>query len=259
MKQEITPALFVSHGSPMNAIAQNAYTQDLNKIGKSLQHVKAVLVISAHWETNGLFVTGSENLPTYHDFRGFPDELHAVQYPVKGATDLIPELEKLIGEEVKVDTKRGLDHGAWSMLVHLFPEGKIPVLQLSLDRNRTFAQHLELAKKLMPLREQNVLILASGNMTHNFSHLNFGNMDAKPFDWAIQFDELVKTAFLKNDPETLVNIEQTGQLYRINHPSADHYIPLLYLMGVREPGDRVEFPHMSWQYGTMSMRHILLN
>ena len=192
-----TPALFLSHGSPMNAILQNEYTKDLKKIGQDLRSISTILVISAHWETNGLYVTDSETLNTYHDFRGFPEELFALQYPVKAALNLIPEIEKLTGEEIKRETKRGLDHGAWSMLTHLFPKKNIPVLQLSLDKNRTFAEHLALAKKLAPLREQNVLILASGNITHNFSHANFSDENAKPFEWAVQFDELIRNAFLK--------------------------------------------------------------
>jgi len=257
-QKQIVPALFVSHGSPMNAIAQNAYTADLNKIGDAFKNVSAVLVISAHWETDGIYVTASEDLETYHDFRGFPQELFDAKYPVKGALDLIPELEELTGERIMQDTKRGLDHGAWSMLLHLFPEKKIPVLQMSLDRNRSFEEHLELAKKLAPLREKNVLILASGNLTHNFSHLNFSNENAKPYEWAVEFDELIKKAFLNNDSSALVHIKETGQLFRLNHPSDDHYIPLLYLMGLKRADDKVEFPHMSWQFGTMSMRHILL-
>ena len=258
-EKHITPALFVSHGSPMNAIAENAYSNDLRKIGEQLENVSAIVVISAHWETNGIFVTSSETLSTYHDFRGFPNELFSVEYPVKGALELIPVIEKLIGEPLQRDSKRGLDHGAWSMLLHLFPKGTIPVLQVSLDRNKTFQQHYELAKKLAPLREQNVLLLMSGNLTHNFSHVNFSDMDAKPLDWALKFDTTVKEAFINNDVKTLVNIEKTSDVYRINHPSDDHYIPLLYLMGVRNENDTVTFPHMSWQYATMSMRHILLN
>jgi 4,5-DOPA dioxygenase extradiol len=257
--EHITPSLFLSHGSPMNAIEHNVYTQDLKKIGNELKNVNAVLVISAHWETNGIYITDSEKLSTYHDFGGFPKELFAVEYPAKGALHLIPEIEKLIGEPLKRETKRGLDHGAWSMLVHLFPEANIPVLQLSLDHNKSFEQHYRLAKKLAPLREQNVLILMSGNVTHNFSHINFKNIDAKPLDWALKFDEIIKNAFLNNDAEALVNIKKTSDVYSINHPSDDHYIPLLYLMGVKNPIDKVTFPHMSWQYGTMSMRHILLN
>lgn len=257
--QNLTPALFVSHGSPMNAIMNNKYTEDLQKIGSQLKTVKAILVISAHWETNGLFVTASETLSTYHDFRGFPDELFAVQYPVKAALDLIPEIEKLTGEKINSDTKRGLDHGAWSMLTHLFPEKDIPVLQLSLDRTKTFEEHLELAKKLAPLREQNILILASGNITHNFSHADMRNMDAKPLDWAVEFDELIKNSFLTDNVDALIHVEETGALFTMNHPSPDHYIPLLYLMGVKKETDRVSFPHMSWQAATMSMRHILLN
>jgi 4,5-DOPA dioxygenase extradiol len=259
LHHHITPALFVSHGSPMNAVAENKYTQDLNAIGNKLKDVSAILVVSAHWETNGLFATASDELSTYHDFRGFPEELFAVKYPVKAALDLIPEIEKLTGDVIQRDTKRGLDHGAWSMLVHLFPDKHVKVLQLSIDRNKTFAEHLEFAKKLAPLREKNVLILASGNMTHNFSHINFSNENASPLEWAVQFDELVKNAFLNNDPEKLVRIKDQAELYRINHPTDDHFIPLLYLMGLRNENDKVEFPHMSWQYGTMSMRHILLN
>lgn len=255
----ISPALFVSHGSPMNAIAENAYTNDLNKIGEQLKSVSAILIISAHWETNGIHITSSETLPTYHDFGGFPQALFDVEYPVKGALHLIPEIEKLIGETLMQDSKRGLDHGAWSMLVHLFPKGNIPVLQMSLDRNKTFAQHYELAKKLAPLREKNVLILMSGNLTHNISKADFRNIEAKPFEWAIKFDETIKDAFLNNDVDTLVNIEKKSEVYKINHPSNDHYLPLLYLMGVRNENDKVTFPHMSWQHATMSMRHILLN
>jgi 4,5-DOPA dioxygenase extradiol len=261
MKEDnkITPALFVSHGSPMNAIANNTYTHDLNKIGERLKDVSAVLVISAHWETNGTAITSSENLSTYHDFVGFPQELFAVEYPVKGALHLIPEIEKLIAEPLKHDSNRGLDHGAWSMLIHLFPKGNIPVIQLSLDRTKTFAEHYELAKKLSPLREQNVLILLSGNLTHNFSYADFRNIDAKPIDWAVKFDETITTLFLNNDVDSLVNIDKTSEIYKINHPSNDHFIPILYLMGVRNDSDTVTFPYMSWQHATMSMRHILLN
>jgi 4,5-DOPA dioxygenase extradiol len=255
----ITPALFLSHGSPMNAIAENKYTEDLRKLGKQLSNVSAVLVISAHWETNGIHVTSSANLSTYHDFGGFPEKLFAVQYPVKAALSLIPELEKLIAEPIIKDAQRGLDHGAWSMLLHLFPDGGIPVLQMSLDRNKDFRQHYELAKRLSPLRKQNILILLSGNLTHNFSHADFRNIDAPPLEWALKFDDTIRTAFVNNDAETLVNIEKVSDVYRINHPTKDHYIPLLYLAGVRNGNDQVSFPHMSWQHATMSMRHILLN
>lgn len=257
--KKITPALFVSHGSPMNAIAQNAYSRDLNKIGEQLSNVSAILVISAHWETTGISITSSETLTTVHDFGGFPQELFDVEYPVKGALHLIPEIEKLIGEPIKHDSQRGLDHGAWSMLIHLFPNGNIPVLQLSLDRTKTFEQHYELAKKLSPLREQNVLILLSGNLTHNISSADFRNIDAKPVEWAEQFDETIKKAFLQNDSKTLINIKNESDVYRINHPTDDHFIPLLYLMGLESENDKVEFPHMSWQHATLSMRHILLN
>lgn len=259
MKTQITPALFVSHGSPMNAVAQNEYTNDLNKIGIKLNNVDAILVISAHWETNGISITSSENLSTYHDFGGFPEELFKVEYPVKGALHLIPVIENLVGERIKHDSQRGLDHGAWSMLVHLFPKGNIPVLQLSLDKTKTFDQHFQLAKKLAPLREQNILILLSGNLTHNISSADFGNQNAEPIDWAIKFDETIKNAFLNNDSNTLVNIKTVSKEYKMNHPSDDHYIPLLYLMGVEKENDVVTFPHMSWQHATLSMRHILLN
>ena len=142
--------------------------------------------------------------------------------------------------------------------MHLFPNADIPVLQMSIDRNRTFQQHYELAKKLAPLREQNILILASGNVTHNFSHVDFNNANAKPFEWAVKFDVAIKDAFLNNDADGLIHIEKISDVFRINHPTNDHFIPLLYLMGVRCPNDKVSFPHMSWQYATMSMRNILL-
>ncbi len=243
----------------MNAIANNDYTRDLRKIGEELKNVSAILVISAHWETDGIYVTDSEILSTIHDFGGFPKELFEVQYPVKGAVNLIPELEKLIAEPINRDNKRGLDHGAWSMLIHLFPKANIPVLQLSLNRSKTFKEHYELAKRLAPLREQNVLIVLSGNVTHNFSHINFGNIGAKPMDWAIQFDNTIKKLFLENEETSLIDINKTSNVYQLNHPTDDHFIPLLYLMGVKNKYDKVIFPHISWQYGVMSMRHILLN
>lgn len=259
LNKKITPALFVSHGSPMNAIAQNEYTNDLNKIGKKLSSTNAIFVISAHWETNGISITSSENLSTYHDFGGFPKELFDIEYPVKGALHLIPEIERLVGEPIKHDNQRGLDHGAWSMLVHLFPKGNIPVLQLSLDRTKSFEQHYELAKKIAPLREQNVLILLSGNLTHNISSANFRNVDATPVEWAVNFDEIIKNAFLNSEVHTLINIKTVSKEYKMNHPSDDHFLPLLYLMGVENEKDEVTFPHMSWQHATLSMRHILLN
>lgn len=259
ISKQILPALFVSHGSPMNAIAENGYTHDLRGIGKQLENVNAVLVISAHWETNGIYVTDSEKLSTLHDFKGFPKELFNVEYPANGALFLISEIEKLIGEPLIRDKNRGLDHGAWSMLIHLFPKANIPVLQLSLDRTKSFNEHYELAKKLAPLREKNVLIILSGNVTHNFSNIDFANMNAKPLEWALKFDETVKNAFFKNDESALINIKKTSDVYRINHPTDEHFIPLLYLMGVKNKQDTVTFPHMSWQYGIMSMRHILLS
>jgi 4,5-DOPA dioxygenase extradiol len=254
-----TPVLFVSHGSPMNAIAQNLYTQDLNSIGKQLQHIKSILVISAHWQTRGIAVTASSKLSTYHDFGGFPKELFDIEYPVDGALDLIPEIENMIAEPIFKDTKRGLDHGAWSMLIHLFPDGNIPVLQMSLDITKSFAEHFELAKKLLPLREKDVLILLSGNLTHNFSHADFHDINAKPIDWAIKFDEDVKNAILKNDSEFIIQIKTKSDIYKLNHPTDDHYLPIVYLMGLKQENDHVVFPHMSWQHATMSMRHILLN
>ena len=130
---------------------------------------------------------------------------------------------------------------------------------MSLDSTKTFEQHFELAKKLIPLRQQNVLILMSGNITHNFSHLNFENENAKPFDWAVQFDEQIQKAFLTDDVNSILNLKNNNELFRINHPTNDHFIPLLYLMGLKNKEDKVTFPHMSWQYGTLSMRHILLN
>ncbi|MCX6297184.1 MAG: class III extradiol ring-cleavage dioxygenase [Bacteroidetes bacterium] len=165
----------------------------------------------------------------------------------------------MIGEPLKKEENRGLDHGAWSMLVHLFPAGNVPVLQMSIDRNRSFSQHCELAQKLIPLRLQNVLILLSGNLTHNFSHADFQNIDAQPIEWAIKFDEIIKNAIINNDIETLINIDKKSDLYKINHPTNDHFIPLLYLMGLRNKIDIATFPHMSWQHATLSMRHILLN
>ena len=182
------PVLFIDHGSPMNAIEVNSYTKTLNLLGEKLAKPSSVLIISAHWLTRGIYVTYTNGLlETIHDFGGFPSELFNKQYPAKGSKKLAEDISKLISPiELNYDTKHGLDHGAWYVLTHLFPEANIPIVGLSIDATQPPQYHFDLGQKLSKLSEQNVLIIASGNIIHSFEHLD-PNQNAKPRDWALEF------------------------------------------------------------------------
>src|SRR5674476_72220 len=249
------PVLFIGHGNPMNAIYNNPFTQTLASEGEELKKLNpaAVLVVSAHWLSNGTRVTVSPNPPTIHDFSGFPDELFRVQYPAPGAPDLATYTKNLItSTPVAEDNKWGLDHGAWSVLKHMFPLADIPVFQLSIDYKQPPRWHFDLANELKPLREKGVLIIGSGNIVHNLYMVDFSDT-ANAFPWAIEFDEQIKTRLINKDYNALIDYKDIGNSY-LAVPSNDHYLPLMYTLGLTDKNEELQFIYEEIQNATISMR-----
>lgn len=234
------PAVFVGHGSPMNAIGDNEFFDGWKQLGESLPKPRAVLCVSAHWETRGTWLTGAEAPTTIHDFSGFPRELFEIRYPAEGDPDLAIELAKTLSDHnVRVDHERGLDHGAWSVLLAMYPEADIPVLQLSLDIQKTADAQYELAKGLADLRDEGVLLLGSGDIVHNLRLFRFD--DPTPMKWALEFDDLVKEMIVQGDDGRLVEFEGLGPKAAYAIPTPEHYLPLLYVLALRTAEDEVSF------------------
>ncbi len=236
------PVLFIGHGSPMNAIEENEFTEGWRNIGKTITRPAAVLCISAHWESRGTFITAMEKPKTIHDFGGFPDELYAVQYPAPGSPDLASEIIKTItNTEVGPDEKWGLDHGCWSVVKHLYPDAGVPVLQMSMDYYLSARQHYDLAKELQVLRSKGVLIIGSGNMVHNLGMVAWNKLNENyGFDWAIEAGEKMKKYILEGQHEQLINYETQGRSFDLAIPTAEHYLPLLYTLALQEKDDTVK-------------------
>jgi 4,5-DOPA dioxygenase extradiol len=255
--RQIMPTYFIGHGSPMNAIANNPFTQALKKIADSLIFKpNAILVISAHWETDGVWVTGASDPVTIHDFYGFPDALYKIQYPSKGDPLLAKDIQALLSDNAKLDRKRGIDHGAWSILRHLYPHADIPVLQLSMDRHKSLSEHFELAQKLSPLREEGILIIGSGNIVHNL-HVVKRQVNSEPYDWAVSFDEFIKTALENRELKKIINLHiHTNSPESFAVPSWEHYLPLIYVLGVSHDTDKISFPYQGFEHASISMRAV---
>lgn len=248
------PVLFIGHGSPMNIVADNAYTRSLSQAGTELPTPKAILVVSAHWLTRGTYLTATDQPRTIHDFYGFPDELYDIHYQAPGT----PGGAKLAGKmleraEAKPDRKRGLDHGAWSVLRHMYPAADIPVFQLSIDRSRPLDYMYRLAALLKDLRKKGILVIGSGNITHNLRQIAPAE-DAPVMDWAEEFDAKVKNFVLRGDHQALINYANWGELAKMAHPSNDHYLPLIYSLGLQREDEQVQFIHEGFQHGSISMR-----
>ncbi len=250
------PVLFVGHGSPMNAIENNAFTQTLRDLSARLPKPKAVCVISAHWVTFGSHVLASSNPQTIHDFYGFPRALYEVEYPAPGAP---VEAGKLAENPVIVpDVKWGLDHGSWSVLRHMYPNADVPAFQLSLDERRTPKEHLELGREIKQLRQRGVLILGSGNVVHNLRQIDWNDVHGA-FDWAREFDARVKDSVDAHDASALADPEKWGErLLSTAHPTLEHYLPLLYCMGSTDEKDSISYPYEGFDFGSISMRAVLL-
>jgi 4,5-DOPA dioxygenase extradiol len=247
------PVLFVGHGSPLNAIEENPFATAWREEAGRIPRPKAILCVSAHWETNGANVTVMERPRTIHDFHGFPEALHRVQYPASGSPELAERVRKLArAEEVAADESWGLDHGTWSVLRRMYPAANIPVVQLSLDRMRSPRDHVALARTLQPLREEGVLVIGSGNVVHNLPLMRLG--DEKPYPWAEEFDKLAAELLLAGDLERLSVYAALGESARLSIPTNEHYLPLLYALALRRSMEKVAFFAEGIVLGSVSMR-----
>jgi 4,5-DOPA dioxygenase extradiol len=248
------PALFVGHGSPMNAIEENGFSRAWAEVAGSLPRPDAILCISAHWESAGTRVTAMERPRTIHDFYGFPRPLFEVRYPAPGS----PDLARLVRETVRAtpireDAEWGLDHGAWSVLCRMFPAAGIPVVQLSLDRTKDPAFHYALGRELAPLREKGVLIVGSGNIVHNLGLMEWRDTG---YDWAVQFDARMKELILSGDHVGIVGYPELGKAARLSVPTNEHFLPLLHTLALQEKGEEIRFFTEQVTLGSISMRSL---
>lgn len=254
------PVLFLGHGSPMNAIEENEFVEGFRKIAKRIPKPNAILCISAHWETRGTFVTAMENPVTIHDFGGFPQRLFDVQYPAPGSPDLALETQSIVqNTHIELDDKWGLDHGAWSVIRHMYPEADVPVIQLSLDYYQNAAYHYELARELKSLREKGVLIVGSGNMVHNLRKVAWNQLNETfGFDWAIEADEKMKQFILDDNHQALIEYEKQGKPFELAIPTPEHYLPLLYALAVKEKKDDLFLFNDKPVAGSLTMTSVLI-
>ncbi|MBM9591346.1 4,5-DOPA dioxygenase extradiol [Leptospira sp. 201903075] len=255
------PSFFLGHGSPMNAIEENEFVDGLRELVKSIPKPQAILCISAHWVTDGTFVTAMEEPPTIHDFGGFPKALFDVQYPAPGSPDLAKLVQSTVkSQNVKLDYEWGLDHGAWSVIKHIYPKADIPIVQLSMDYKSLPEQHFELAKELAPLRNQGILIIGSGNIVHNLLMVAWDRLnEVYGFDWALDVDRKVKDWINKEDYQSLIQIRNHGKEFEWAIPTAEHYLPLLYTLGSKLNSDSVSFFNDKPVAGALTMTSVRLD
>jgi 4,5-DOPA dioxygenase extradiol len=247
------PAVFFGHGTPMNALARNDYTEAWRSIGASVPRPKAILAVSAHWYVPMTAVTAMEKPRTIHDFGGFPPALFEMQYPAPGDPQLAARVRELLHPlDVALDSSWGLDHGTWSVLCHVFPDANVPVVQLSMDRTQPPAFHHELGKRLGPLRDEGVFIIGSGNVVHNLRAYARGQQ-VEPFDWAERFEARIRERLEAGDNQALIEYEAFGRDAVLSAPTPEHYLPLLYVAAVRRPGEPVHFPVEGVDGGSISM------
>ena len=255
------PVLFIGHGSPMNGIEDNEFSRTWAKFGNEIPKPKAVLVISAHWLTNGTHITAMENPKTIHDFGGFPQELFDVQYPAKGSPELAKATSKLItSTTVGLDHDWGLDHGTWTVVRHMYPNADIPVLQLSIDYNKPAQYHFDLAKQLISLRNKGVLIIGSGNMVHNLRMIAWDKLQESEYgyDWAIEMNTIFKDKISNSNFQSLINYEKLGAAAKLAIPTPDHYYPLIYSIALQDKQDEISFFNDKLVGGSLNMTSVKL-
>lgn len=247
------PAVFFGHGSPMNALARNRYTDAWRYVGESVPKPRTILAVSAHWTTRGTAVTAMARPRTIHDFGGFPKALFELEYPAPGDPQLAARVRELLAPtEVRLDQSWGLDHGTWSVLVHAFPNADVPVVQLSLDATQPPSFHYDLAARLAPLRDEGVLIVGSGNVVHNLGLMQWTD-GAPPYNWAVRFNETVRDHLLGRRHKALTDMQALGGDARLSIPTPEHYLPLLYCIAQQGPGDTLSFPVDGIEYGAIGM------
>jgi 4,5-DOPA dioxygenase extradiol len=253
------PVLFIGHGNPMNAIRDTPFSRRLGELGTELPKPKGILCVSAHWMTDGTWVTHMRNPRTIHDFYGFPQELFEVEYPSPGNPELADRIRNGVeNPEIRADdNKWGIDHGTWSVLKHMYPAADIRVLQVSLDLSKPPEYHFDLGEQLKKLRDEGVLIVGSGNIVHNLRRISFAD-DAPPYDWAVEFDSWVKEKLQNGDYPAIVNDATKSAAGRLSIPTPDHWYPLLYTLGASVEGDQLRFEYEGMENASISMRCLSL-
>jgi 4,5-DOPA dioxygenase extradiol len=248
------PSLFIGHGSPMNIIADNDYTKALHKMAYELPKPKAILVISAHWLTKGTFITGNIEPRQIYDFYGFPQDLYKINYAPPGMPSLAKDVENDFKDKpVTASDKWGLDHAAWAVLMHMYPNADIPVLELSVDTNQPPIYHFELGQMLGKLRQREILIIGSGNLVHNLRNINI-NENAKPLDWALEADEELKKMISLDKIDALFAYPFSSATGKLAVPTPDHYYPMLYVLGMKNRTETISYVYEGIQNGSVSMR-----
>jgi len=250
------PVLFLGHGSPMNAIEENEFVQSFRRIGKEIEKPTAILVVSAHWETRGTFVTAMENPSTIHDFGGFPQALFDVQYPAPGSPELAMYVQENIkSTEIHLDDKWGLDHGSWSVVKHLYPEAEVPVIQMSIDYTQTPAQHYALAKELAVLRNKGVLIIGSGNNVHNLRMVSWKHLNTVGygFDWANIANQKMISYIMDGNHKPLIEYDKQGSEFLLAIPTPEHYLPMIYALALQEEKDDITIFNDAAVAGALTM------
>lgn len=256
---EKMPVLFLGHGSPMNAIEENEFVAGFRKAGREIARPTAILCVSAHWETRGTKVTAMEHPRTIHDFGGFPRELFAVQYPAPGSPELASVVQQLVtSTSVQADDKWGLDHGAWSVITHLYPKADVPVIQMSLDYTQPPAYHYALARELAALRNKGVLIIGSGNMVHNLREAAFDKiqLDNFSYDWATEASDFMKARILDGNHQPLIDYRARGNAFQLAIPTPEHYLPLLYTLALADEQDEISLFNDKAVAGSLTMTSV---
>jgi 4,5-DOPA dioxygenase extradiol len=252
--QERMPAIFFGHGSPMNAIQTNVWTEGWRAIGESLPKPRAILCVSAHWYVRETAVTAMGEPRTIHDFGGFPSALYECRYPAPGDRALAERVQRLLAPTpVRLDEDWGLDHGTWSVLCHVYPDADVGVVQLSIDESRSARWHYELARRLAPLRDEGILIAGSGNVVHNLHAYGWGRHVPEPYEWASRFEQRARALLAAHDHEPLIDYESLGRDAAMSIPTPEHYLPLLYVIAQRRDGEEIAFPVEGVDGGSVSM------
>lgn len=249
------PAIFFGHGSPMNIIQENKYTKSWIEVVKTFKKPKAIIVVSAHWETIGTKITSNKVQRMIYDFYGFPKELYDIKYNAKGNLDLVLKIKKIL-PEIELDDSWGLDHGTYSILKHIYPKADIPVVQISIDKNKTPKEHYEFAKKLKTLKNEGVLIIGSGNIVHNLRLIKWDG-DEEPYPWAKNFNSEIKLAVFNNEVEKIINY-QNIKGSKESVPTAEHFIPLIYIFGLKNNNDKISFFAEGFEMGSLSMDSFII-
>jgi 4,5-DOPA dioxygenase extradiol len=246
------PVIFVGHGSPMNAIEDNEYSRTWRSLGDRIPRPEVIISISAHWYTRGTKIMNEEEPRTIYDMYGFPKELYEIVYDAPGSPGLARAAKELIAKETEYDNSWGIDHGTWSVLVHMYPERDVPLFQISIDAYAPPETHYKMGKELKALREEGVLLLGSGNIVHNLRLVDWHQKN-KGFDWAYEFDDYIYGNILNNNHEPIIKYDELGDVAKLAVPTPDHFYPLLYILGASDEGDRVSVFNKSCELGSLTM------